>query len=103
MIDLTVINDAILDTFTDRLPVTLIGPGEPPVEIEAIYDSRYYTMEMGEMGGATLITSIVVKTAVADTIEIGETAIFARAIEYRAKTKRPESEGMVAVELEKAC
>lgn len=98
MVDFGPLNDAVLGVFKERDQVVTIGG----VEVEAIYDSRHYVIEEGEAGGSSLISSIAVKTAVAATIAIGTTAIVARGISYRAKEKRPDSEGWVVVELERA-
>lgn len=98
MVDFGPMNDAVLGSFKERDQVVTVAG----TEVDAIYDSRHYAIDDGEVGGSTLLTSIAVKTAIADTITIGTTPIVARGIAYRAKNKRPDSEGWVVVELERA-
>lgn len=95
MIDFGPMNDAILGALAET--VTIAG-----VEAEAVFDSRHYAFAEGEAGGSALVTAILVKTAVADTITVGSTAITARSVDYVARDKRPDSAGMVLIELEEA-
>lgn len=98
MVDFGPMNDAVLGAFQERDQAVTVGG----VAVEAIYDSRHYAIEEGEAGGSSLLSWIAVKTAIAATITIDTTAIIARGIAYRAKGKRPDSEGWVVVDLGRA-
>jgi len=98
VIDLSVVNDPILSTFREPDGVVSIdGIGD----VDAIYDSRHYAIEEGIAAGSSLVTSIGVRTEIAEQVTIGSTQITARGIVYVAKEKRPDGEGWTIIELER--
>ena len=98
MVDFSLLNDACLGIFGEHDQVVTVAG----IEVEAIYDSRHYAIEEGEIGGSSLETTIAVRTAIADGIVIDSTLIVARGVSYRAKDKRPDSEGWVVIALERS-
>jgi hypothetical protein len=93
--DFSLLNNAVLRTFGDRLPITIDG-----VPFDAIYDSRHYEAEDGEAGSSDLITSISVRSE--DLPDVSDaTIIVARGVSYRAWDKRPDGEGMTTLILER--
>lgn len=93
------LNTTTIKTWAEDVVVDT--PGAGTTTVEAIYDSRHYADELGEVPGSHLITSISLKTEDAADIIVGETQITARSIVYLAKDKRPDGQGMVAIELER--
>lgn len=94
MIDPDLVNDAVLAVFGEDSPVLIDG-----IAVEASFDSRYYASETGEAGGASLTSSIGIKSAVAADIVVEQTVITVRGIDYVARVLRPDSDGWTVVEL----
>lgn len=93
-VDFGPMNSAVLDTF-EHLNVTIAGIGT----VQAIYDSRHYTVDEGEVGGSDLITSITVADAHAAAVVVEDTEITVGSKVYVASDKRPLGEGMTTIEL----
>ena len=95
--DFSALNSAVLDTFgdPDTLPVTIGG-----VPVRAIYDSRHFANEDGEVGSSDLITTITVPTAGLPAIT-DDTIIVVRGELYRRWELRPDGQGLTTIQLEK--
>lgn len=96
--DFSALNSAVLDTFGDEpgvLGVTIDG-----VPVRAIYDSRHFATEDGEVGTSDLITTISVRTSDLPLIT-DDTVIVARGVEYRRYEARPDGQGMTTIQLER--
>lgn len=95
-IDFTLLNNAVLDTFRE-ISGTVTVDGVP---VEAIYDSRHFADETGEVGASELLTSITVRSGDLPTLT-NDTVIVARGVSYRVWEPRPDGQGMTVLALER--
>ena len=95
--DFSALNNAVIDTFgeTEGLPVTIDG-----VPVTAIYDSRHFADETGEVGRADLITTVTVKSGQLPPLT-KDSVVVARGVSYRVWEPRPDGQGMTTLVLER--
>lgn len=96
--DFAALNSAVLDVFGDDPETQPVTIGGAPVQ--AIYDSRHFANEDGEVGTSDLITTIAVRTAALPIIT-DDTIIVVRGTQYRRWEARPDGQGMTTIQLEK--
>lgn len=96
--DFSLLNDVVLDVFGE--PDGVLGVTIDGVQVRAIYDSRHFSDEDGEVGASDLITTLSVRTSDLPIIS-EDTVIVARGIEYRCWEPRPDGQGMTVLQLER--
>lgn len=98
-----VLNGAVVAAFMERDcergPV-VIGAGFDAVEVQAVFDENFYAGDDGEQPSVDLVTTISIRTADAPSAIVGA-RVTARGRAYRITERRPDSEGMTVLELEK--
>lgn len=100
MVDLSLINDAILGAFAETTPATITRVADPDVdEVEGIFDSRHFVIAEGEVGVSALVTTLAVRSSVDAPKGSG---VLVRGVQYRVKDIRPDAEGWQVLELERA-
>lgn len=98
MIDFDILNASVRDVFGET--VTIRREGVPDVEVQAIYDSRYYATEGGEVNGSDLLTSVTIRSEDAGVVNADDIVI-ARGVTYRVWEPRPDGQGMTTLPLER--
>ena len=94
----SLLNDVVLDVFGE--PDGVLGVTIDGAEVRAIYDSRHYASEDGEVGTSDLITTISVRTSDLPLVN-DDTVIVARGKDYRCYEQRPDGQGMTVLQLER--
>jgi len=91
------LNNAVIGTFGEPagLPVTIDG-----LPVTAIYDSRHFADETGEVGTSDLITTVTVKSGQLPPLT-KNTVVVARGVSYRVWEPRPDGQGMTTLTLER--
>lgn len=97
MFDFDIITDATQAAFGET--VILRRPGLPDLPVSAIYDSRHFDVETGEMGGSDLITTVTISKRDAQ-VRQGD-IIEARGVIYRVTDPQEVGDGNLTLPLER--
>ena len=92
---------AFMDREDDQGVVTIRRGSGPAVSVPAIFDASYYAADDGEFASVDLVTTISVRIVDAPGVAVDD-LVTARGQNFRVRERRPDSEGMIVLELEKA-